>query len=145
MVVECVKVKLTPTQARIVLLLMANPGKRFSSNEIMSVIFSDREDGGAGEKSCVPVHISCIQNRCRNAGIELRLKMPGVFQGYAFMGVSLTDRTGVETTRPVPQPKDMKAKMGGHPYIDVFDGTGGWTFPLRIQQDQWRRMKVSVK
>jgi hypothetical protein len=145
MAVEGVRVTLTPTQARIVLLLMANPGRRFSSHEIMSVIFDDREDGGAGEKSYIPVHMLCIKDRCLKAGIELRLKVPGAYQGYAFMGVSLTDRAGVETARPVDPPKSTKEKMGGHPYIDVFDGTGGWTFPLRIQIDQWRRMKVSVK
>jgi hypothetical protein len=168
LVVEGIEVKLTPMQARIVLFLMSHPGRRFHSNEIMNTIFEDREDGGGSHKSYVPSMIGGILNRCRKVGIELCLKMPGAFLGYAFMGVSLTDRGRAEASRraslpihnpesptypakfrkmrtPRPQPMANKERMKGHPYINVFDGTGGWTFPLRIEQDQWRRMKVGVK
>lgn len=168
LVVEGVEVKLTPMQAKIVLLLMANPGRRFYSNEIMDEIFIDNEDGGGSDKTYVPVTILCILNRCRLSGVEICLKMAGAYRGYAFTGISLTDKGRAEADRlaslpihdpespsypakfremrtPPPQPMENKERMKGHPYIDVFDGTGGWTFPLRIQQDQWRRMKVNVK
>lgn len=168
LIVEGVEVKLTPTQGRIVLFLMANPGRRFQSSEIMEAIFEDRDDGGAVSKNYVPVCMVNIQDRCNAAGVDLRLKQPGAILGYAFMGIELTSkgrseavrRAALPTSDPkspshpakfktVNVPKPPKGKKGPvlrHPHIDTFDGTGGWTFPRRVERYlQAQRLKAEAK
>ena len=167
LIVEGVEVKLTPMQAKIVLFLMANPGRRWSSQEIASAIYSDHEDGGARDYNCIAVHMVNILKICHRAGVNLCMKTPGLKSGYTFVSISLTERGKADAIRlaslpasdprspsrprkfvdvKAPRaPKGKKGRIEHHPYINVYDGTGGWTFPIRIEQDQWRRMKVSVK
>ena len=168
LVVEGVTVKLSPTQAKIILFLMANPGRRFHSDEIMEAIFEDREDGGATNKNYVPVCMVNIQDRCNAVGVEICLKQPGAYLGYAFMRVGLTDKGRSEavrraalptsdpkspshpakfkTVKVVKPPKGKKGPVLRHPHIDTFDSTGGWTFPHRVERYlQGQRLKADAK
>lgn len=177
LIVSGVEVKLTERQSEIVLFLMAHPMQNFSAAKIMNAINWHRKDGGPEDLSCISVYVCSIKKRCKEAGIVLRLKMPGAHQGYAFTGIGLTRKGQAEADRlaalaaddPKPlkftkrkpkapkkirTPKAAKApkkKRPMYPYIDTFEGTGGWTFPLRVEryqnakQDREWKLKDGVK
>jgi hypothetical protein len=78
----------SPSQAEVLLLLMSSPGKLFLSSEIAETLYSERRDGGPEfDKSHVRKQVFDMIERCRDAGIDLRLKNPLTRYGYAFMGV----------------------------------------------------------
>lgn len=90
--VNGVEVRISRYRARIFMLLISRPGHVFSTKEIGRNIYWDRDDGGAlTATDIVPKQIFYLLQDCSTAGIELCLKKPGVHQGYAFMGVGLTE------------------------------------------------------
>jgi hypothetical protein len=181
LIVSGVEVKLTERQSEIVLFLMAHPMQNFSAAAIMNAINWHREDGGPEDLSCISVYVCSIKKRCKEAGIVLRLKMPGAHHGYAFTGIGLTRKGQAEADRlaaiPPDDPKSLvhpvsfakpkpkaakkirtpkaakapKKKRPMYPYIDTYEGTGGWTFPLRVEryqhdrQDRQWKLKVDKK
>lgn len=86
--VDGVEVRLSRYRAKILLFLMSRPEARFSTREIARAIYWDRDDGGA-TSDVVQKQVFDLLRDCRASGIDLRLKKPGAYQGYAYMGVGL--------------------------------------------------------
>lgn len=91
--VQGIEVRLSRYRARILMLLMSRPEAVFSTREIARAIYWDRDDGGAwATESIIPTQVFGLLRACRDSGVDLRLKKPGVFQGYAFMSAGLTEQ-----------------------------------------------------
>ena len=83
---------LSPSQAEVLLLLLSASGRLFSALEIGETLYSQREDGGPEfAQNHVRKQIHDLVRRCRDAGIDLRLKNPLTSLGYAFMGVGVLE------------------------------------------------------
>lgn len=79
---------LSPSQAEVLLLLLSAPGRLFSALEIGDTLYSERENGGPEfAQNHVRKQVHDLVRRCRDAGIDLKLKSPVTSLGYAFMGV----------------------------------------------------------
>lgn len=122
--VDGIEVELSRYRAEILLFLMSRPETRFSTREIARAIYWHRNDGGAwATGDIIPTQVFHLVRSCRDAGIELRLKKPGSYQGYAFMGIGLTAAGAKEAeyraaatagtelpARIEPLPRDAMAK-----------------------------------
>jgi hypothetical protein len=94
--------RLSPSQAEVLLLLMSAPGRLFSAREIAETLYVERDDGGPEfARNHVRKQVCDLLGRCRDAGIDLRLKNPLTSHGYAFMGVGVME-----------SPKAALARMG---------------------------------
>jgi hypothetical protein len=85
-------VYLSPSQAEVLLLLLSVPGRIFSALEIGDTLYSERENGGPEfAQNHVRKQVHDLVKRCRDAGIDLRLKNPLTNWGYSFMGVDVLE------------------------------------------------------
>lgn len=83
---------LSPSQAEVFLLLLSAPGRLFSAMEIGDTLYSERENGGPEfAQNHVRKQVHDLVRRCRDAGIDLKLKNPLTNWGYAFMGVGMLE------------------------------------------------------
>lgn len=83
---------LSPSQAEVLLLLMSVPGRLFSALEIGETLYAERENGGPEfAQNHVRKQIHDLVRRCRDAGIDLKLKSPLTSLGYAYAGVSVLE------------------------------------------------------
>lgn len=90
LIVEGLHVRLRRSEAELLLFLMSHPGRRFSSREISSDLYRDRENGGPTWENTISVQITHAKAAFRAVGMVLDLKAKGQFQGYTFHEDSIT-------------------------------------------------------
>lgn len=165
--VDDVEVRLSRYRAEILLLLMSKPGVLFMARDVARAIYQFRNDGGALTPSdIVPTQILRLLRDCRAAGIDLRVKKPGAYQGYAFMGVGLVGQPmrgaenptataearpktaadmAVRVSRRIQQDADAGKPPGGSrkPKTGLavirHPSTDGWAFPERYERRHQRQ------
>jgi hypothetical protein len=82
----------SPTEAEVLLLLMSQSYRYFSSREIAEIIYEHREDGGPEwADTGVKTIIHKIRVDGHRAGIEFLLKNPLNEKGYRFFGMRLAE------------------------------------------------------
>ena len=94
------KVRITPTQAEILMLLLSKPGKLFSTNEITEAVYGHREDGGPDNGgNTIRKTILDLTIRLRDGGIDMKLKNPLSYFSYGLWSVALCEPRKVTLER----------------------------------------------